>query len=79
MKEPLILRAYGKGKVLEKTNSTFTEMLTNHFPSFTEQELRQIFVIDVESAQSSCGWGVPFMEYVEERSRLKDYSRKNAN
>jgi hypothetical protein len=32
---------------------------------------RQIFVIEVESVQTSCGWGVPFMDYREERHTLK--------
>ena len=32
---------------------------------------RQIFVIDVESVQTSCGWGVPFMAYQAERPTLK--------
>ena len=32
---------------------------------------RQIFVINVESVQTSCGWGVPFMAYEAERPTLK--------
>ena len=32
---------------------------------------RQIFVIDVESVQTSCGWGVPFMAFERERDTLQ--------
>ena len=34
---------------------------------------RQIFVIDVESVQTSCGWGVPFYEFKGERDQLTRY------
>ena len=37
---------------------------------------RQIFDIEVESVQTSCGWGVPFMEYREERETLKKAHRQ---
>ncbi len=32
---------------------------------------RQIFLIDVESVQTSCGWGVPFMSLDRERDTLQ--------
>ena len=32
---------------------------------------RQIFDISVESVQTSCGWGVPFMAYEAERPTLQ--------
>ncbi len=31
---------------------------------------RQIFDIEVESVQTSCGWGVPIMEHERERKTL---------
>ena len=35
--------------------------------------MRQIFVIDVDSTQTSCGWAVPKMTLVEERQTLRKY------
>src|SRR3546814_17347374 len=37
---------------------------------------RQIFDIDVESAQTSCGWGVPMMELQHERDTMRKYKRQ---
>ncbi len=34
---------------------------------------RQIFVVDIESVQTSCGWGVPFMAFEKERQTLAKY------
>ena len=36
----------------------------------------KIFVIDVESVQTSCGWGVPMMELQHERETLQKYHRQ---
>ena len=38
---------------------------------------RQIFEIAVESVQSSCGWGVPFMTLDGERETLKKAHRQS--
>jgi len=37
---------------------------------------RQIFDITVESVQTSCGWGVPFMSLEGERDTLKKAHRQ---
>ena len=37
---------------------------------------RQIFVIDIDSVQTSCGWGVPMMELQHERDTLQKYHRQ---
>jgi hypothetical protein len=38
---------------------------------------RQIFYIAVESVQTSCGWGVPFMTLEGERDTLKKAHRQS--
>ena len=60
----LILRIYGQGRAVLPQDSEWDD-LVSHFTLLPGT--RQIFVIDVESVQTSCGWGVPFMEYQEER------------
>lgn len=63
-----ILRIYGRGSAVLPQDEAWDELAAN----FTLMPgTRQIFVIDVESVQTSCGWGVPFMEYQEERQTLK--------
>ncbi len=64
----LILRIYGRGQpVLPQDDGWDT--LAAHFEIFPGT--RQIFVIDVDSVQTSCGWGVPFMTLDRERDTLK--------
>lgn len=63
----LILRLYGRGRpVLPQDNEW--EGLSSNFALLPGT--RQIFVIDVESVQTSCGWGVPFMSLEGERHTL---------
>ena len=64
----LILRIYGKGRAVLPQDAEWEELAAN-FDLITGT--RQIFVIDIESIQTSCGWGVPFMDYREERATLK--------
>jgi hypothetical protein len=78
-KEPLILRAYGIGRIIENESSEFASLLDSCFQDYSKDELRQLFVIAVESVQSSCGWGVPFMDFIDDRSRLKDYANKTSH
>ncbi|MBY8336783.1 pyridoxamine 5'-phosphate oxidase family protein [Alteriqipengyuania sp. NZ-12B] len=64
----LILRIYGRGCPVLPQDAEW-EALAAHFTLLPGT--RQIFVIDVESVQTSCGWGVPFMAYEAERPTLK--------
>lgn len=63
-----ILRIYGRGRAVLPQDEEW-EGLAAHFTLLPGT--RQIFVIDVESVQTSCGWGVPFMEFKAERPTLK--------
>ncbi|GAB5348894.1 pyridoxamine 5'-phosphate oxidase family protein [Alteriqipengyuania sp. 357] len=64
----LILRIYGQGRPVLPQDAGWAD-LAEHFTLLPGT--RQIFVIDVESVQTSCGWGVPFMAYEAERPTLK--------
>lgn len=64
----LILRIYGQGRAVLPQDSEW-EALAVHFTLMAGT--RQIFVIDVESVQTSCGWGVPFMKLERERDTLQ--------
>ncbi|TMM48081.1 pyridoxamine 5'-phosphate oxidase family protein [Qipengyuania marisflavi] len=64
----LILRIYGKGRAVLPQDAEWAG-LAEHFTLLPGT--RQIFDIAVESVQTSCGWGVPFMEYRDERATLK--------
>jgi hypothetical protein len=64
----LILRIYGKGRAVLPQDLGW-EALAAHFTLLPGT--RQIFVIEVESVQTSCGWGVPFMTLERERDTLQ--------
>ena len=63
----LILRIYGRAKPVLPGDGEWEELAT-HFTLLPGT--RQIFDISVESVQTSCGWGVPFMQYESERLTL---------
>src|SRR6478752_7352718 len=63
----LILRIYGTGQPVVPWDREWDE-LAPHFSLLPGT--RQIFDIAVESVQTSCGWGVPFMAFERERPSL---------
>lgn len=63
----LILRIYGRGRPVLPWESEW-EGLSSHFTLLPGT--RQIFVIDIESVQTSCGWGVPLMQLDRTRDTL---------
>ncbi|HEY9650251.1 MAG TPA: pyridoxamine 5'-phosphate oxidase family protein [Coleofasciculaceae cyanobacterium] len=71
--QPLILRLYGQGRVIrprDKDWQTFYPLF-NSLPGE-----RQIIVLEVESVQTSCGYGVPLYEFKEERKTLIEWAKK---
>jgi len=66
----LILRLYGRGSFIGVDDAGFDEMMVHFSPL---PGMRQIFVVDVDSLQTSCGWGVPRMEFERERDTLVRY------
>lgn len=66
----LILRIYGKGRPVLPPDPDWAE-LAAHFTLLPGT--RQIFDVAVESVQTSCGWGVPIMDFEKERATLVKY------
>jgi predicted pyridoxine 5'-phosphate oxidase superfamily flavin-nucleotide-binding protein len=70
----LILRIYGRGRAVLPQDAGW-DALAAHFTLMPGT--RQIFDIAVESVQTSCGWGVPFMTLEGERDTLKKAHRQS--
>lgn len=68
---PLILRLYGKARVYHERDAEWSG-LSRHFDLLPGA--RQIFVLDIEFALTTCGLGVPFYEYKGERGKLIDWA-----
>ncbi len=63
----LILRIYGKGRVVRPHHADFEEY-NSAFASYPG--VRQVILVDIESIQTSCGYGVPTMEMTSHRDTL---------
>jgi len=68
-----IARLYGDGRPIHQRDANWNEYLAM-FP--TEPGVRQIMEIDIDSAMTSCGYGVPWMESLSERDTLRKYWQK---
>jgi hypothetical protein len=66
----LILRLYGHGRAILPQDGEWDDVAA-HFTLLPGT--RQIFLIDLDSIQTSCGWGVPFMSFDRERETLSKY------
>jgi len=71
--KPVILRLYGRARVIHPYDPEWEELVT-HFPPIPGA--RQVFDMQVELVQTSCGMGVPFYDYVEEREQLSTWASK---
>jgi hypothetical protein len=68
---PRIIRLFAKGRVVLPNDAEWDSLAAN----FTILSgTRQIVVGDVYSVQTSCGFAVPFMEYVGERDTLEKWA-----
>ncbi len=67
---PLILRLYGQGKVLSRGSFAYSDLLASAFDNEEPPGSRQIVVLAIDLVQTSCGYGVPLFEYVDERPTL---------
>ena len=71
--KPMILRLYGQAKVIHKCDAEWDEL----FSLFDGVSgARQIFDLNVDLVQTSCGMSVPFFDYVEERTQLDEWASK---
>ncbi|MDH3193101.1 MAG: pyridoxamine 5'-phosphate oxidase family protein [Acidimicrobiia bacterium] len=64
---PDIVRLYGRGRVIFPDDDAFAGLVVR----FEFQPgIRSVILVDVEKVGTSCGYGVPLMDFVEDRDRL---------
>jgi Pyridoxamine 5'-phosphate oxidase len=73
---PMILRLYGRGKSLPRGGDAYETLLADAFNGDEPPGARQIVVLDVEFAQTSCGYSVPLYDYKAERQTLKNWAAR---
>lgn len=67
---PLILRLYGRGRTIARGSDEYAELLASQFGAEEPLGARQIIRIDFDLVKTSCGYGVPLMEYQAERDTM---------
>jgi hypothetical protein len=69
---PMILRLYGKGKVINPNDAHWNKTVSL-FPVLAGT--RQIIDIQIELVQTSCGMSIPYFDFKEERLQLDDWAK----
>lgn len=67
---PMILRLYGRGRILPVGSAGFDALLAAAFDGEAPLGTRQLVRLDVDLVQTSCGFGVPRFAYRGERDNL---------
>lgn len=68
---PMILRLYGTAKIYHQYDAFYKEHISL-FPEIAGS--RQLVDMNVELVQTSCGMGVPIMNYAHQRKGLVDWA-----
>lgn len=71
--DPLILRLYGTAREIQPGDAEWQVLYEKFSPI---AGARQIFDMQVELVQTSCGFAVPFFDYQGEREKLKEWAEK---
>lgn len=71
--KPWILRVYGKARAIHPRDKEWAQWITL-FPEYPGS--RQIFLLDIDSVQTSCGFAVPNYQYQEDREDLVYWTEK---
>ncbi|MGC4111848.1 MAG: pyridoxamine 5'-phosphate oxidase family protein [Nocardioides sp.] len=73
VREPLILRLYGTAREVQPTDTDWPELF-GLFPPM--RGARQLYDVDVDLVQTSCGYGVPLMEETGQRDLMDRWAEK---
>ena len=72
--KPMILRLYGEGEVILPNDEEWPEL--RELFAADIPGVRQIFRVLVTRVQTSCGEGVPLMDFVGQREQLLNWARE---
>ncbi len=72
--DPKILRCFCKGEVILKESEEFNS--ASQYFSEDMNAIRHIFKFSIYALETSCGMGVPIMEYKQDRDEVQKYALK---
>ena len=73
---PLILRLYGRGRVIPRGGAEYADLLARYFDGEERVGVRQIIRLDVDLVLTSCGYAVPHLAFRSERPGLDAWAAK---
>jgi hypothetical protein len=76
---PMILRTYLRAETVGREDPRFHEMLAMHWPEVRPDIVRHVYVGEIESVQTSCGFAVPLFTYEGDRENLVSWAAKKAD
>lgn len=71
---PLILRLYGRGRVIPRGSEEYADVLATHYGGEEPLGTRQMMRLDFDLVKTSCGYGVPLHEYRGERDTMEKWA-----
>jgi hypothetical protein len=74
--KPDIVRLHGRGRVVQSDSPEFAGWMSRFEGVADSPAYRAVIVVDVTRVSSSCGFGVPFMEFAGERGMLVGYAER---
>lgn len=73
---PLILRLYARGRSVRSGSSDWAALRPLFGPHMPGE--RQLIVADIDSVQTSCGYGVPLFDFKEHRDQLPAWAERKS-
>ena len=67
---PMILRLFGNARAIHPRDAQWSELYAQFNPL---PGARQIFVLEIDLVQTSCGMAVPNFDFVDQREQLNEY------
>lgn len=74
---PLIFRIYARGRVVRPSDGDWIQLRPLFGPAMPGE--RQLVLAEIENAQTSCGFGVPFFSYQGEREQLVEWAERKGS
>src|SRR5690554_3266999 len=70
---PMVLRLYGKAQAIHQKDPQWQRLFDLFDPL---PGARQIFILDIDLVQTSCGMGVPYLTFAGEREQLNNWAER---
>jgi hypothetical protein len=70
---PNIVRLHGRGEAVRPDDTRFRELRAT-FAAGRDHGVRSVIVVDVERVSDSCGFSVPYLDYVGDRTLLDQWA-----